>query len=95
MAVSRGEAGTWCPGVRSGNGKTSCGVQDGVQGSGGGFEGVPEPGGQGRGVLELCCVCGSPAGVPGALQWDEKFREPQGSARGPHMQSPLGGTGRI
>lgn len=49
MAVSRGEAGTWCPGVRSGNGKTSCGVQDGVQGSGGGFEGVPEPGGQGRG----------------------------------------------
>lgn len=49
MAVSRGEAGTWCPGVGSGNGRTSSGVQDGVQGSGGGFEGVPERGGKGQG----------------------------------------------
>lgn len=34
-------------------------------------------------ALELCCVCGSPAEVPGALQWDEESRESQGSDRGP------------
>lgn len=40
-------------------------------------------------ILELCCVCRSPAEVPGALQWDES-RESQGSDRVPHMQGFFG-----
>lgn len=34
-------------------------------------------------VLELSCVCGSGAGVPGALQWGGESRESQGNVRVP------------
>lgn len=46
-------------------------------------------------ILELCCVCGSSAEVPGAMQWDEESRESQGSDGVPHVQGFFLGTGGI
>lgn len=72
---------------RSGDGGWggSGGVQDDVQAMGGGPEGVLEQRGLGQ-VLELSCVCGSGAGVPGALQWGAESRESQGNVFGSHIQ---------
>lgn len=45
-------------------------------------------------VLELCFICGSLAGVAGALQWNGESRESPGSVRGPRMQG-IWATGRM
>lgn len=87
MAGSRGQAGTWCPGAGSGNGGTSGGVQEDAQGSGAGFDGVPERGGQGQGTRARLCLWVSSWGRRSLAG---ESRESQGSVRGPRMWGPLG-----
>lgn len=84
-AGSRGEAGAWCPGVGSGNEVDGAG-QDVVQGRG---ERVPRESQSlmtWDRILELSCVCGYWAGVPGALRWGEESRKSWSRVRGPHLQ---------